>query len=231
MLVMSLERYLPTTVNTIVLQEDNIYFYMHRSIYDKALILADQHTLESLITLVDPKSNHETIQWFYEKAPQPLNILAPYIGLVEGDIHRDMEECCGVLHAICAALDIRRLITQPKELRQCISFSLSVKEEYQMAWEVFFMTAIPYAKRSMLIQQANPLSKPSVVYEGLNQQEIPRNSDWVEMSQGVIYNHVTGETRFSDADHKKTTPISEHDDVLVQQEDEEKDEVKKLLNF
>src|SRR5690606_33779091 len=37
-------------------------------------------------------------------------------------------------------------VLKPVEVRKSVSFSLSIKDEYEMAWDRFFMTAIPYVE-------------------------------------------------------------------------------------
>lgn len=151
MLIVSKDRYLPVAVNTIVLQAQEKYFYIHRDVYDQAVILADRYpSLEELASLVGGSGNEETVQWFYSEAPKPLHILAPYLQLIDGDIERDMELCCGVLHVITSLIHVRHFIQKPPEVRRSVSFSLSIREEYEMAWESFFLTALPYEKRGLI---------------------------------------------------------------------------------
>jgi hypothetical protein len=154
MLVVSKERYLPVTINTLVLSKGDRYFYIHRDVYDQAVILSDKYPkVESLINEINGSQvNQDTVAWFYENAPKPIHSLAPFLLLVDGEIEQDMEICCGVLHAITAMINVRNFILKPIEIRKSVSFSLSIKEEYEMAWERFFMTAIPYEQRHGLIQ-------------------------------------------------------------------------------
>jgi hypothetical protein len=147
MLVVTEERYLPTLHNTIVIHNGSYYFYIHRDVYDSLVILSDRYSLESLTAMVVPIGNEETIKWFYDNAPRPINILAPYIGLVDCEIPATIVDCCGALHTITSIIDVRNFVKQPVELRRSIRFSMSVRDEYEMAWESFINTSIPYADR------------------------------------------------------------------------------------
>lgn len=193
MLVISEKRYFPSTVNTIVLSKNDLYYYVHRDVYDQSVVLSDRHNLESLSTVIGIKEEGtEIVSWFYENAPSPINILAPYLYLVEGEISKDMEECCGVLHSITAVINVRRFITQPAELRKSVTFSLSIKEEYELAWERFFMEAIPYESRNYM---STPTSNYSYQNNDYSQQE---EEEWTEVSPGVKYNNITGQTVYED---------------------------------
>jgi hypothetical protein len=149
MLVVSKERYLPVTINTIVLAKEGRYYYVHRDVYDQAVVLFDRYqTLDTLIHEINGSQiSSDTVAWFFENAPKPINILAPFLTLVDGEIEKDMEVICGVLHAITAMINVRNFILKPIEIRKSVSFSLSIKEEYEMAWDRFFMSAIPYEQR------------------------------------------------------------------------------------
>jgi len=162
MLIACKERLLPVTVNTLVLLKDDFYFYIHRDVYDQAVILSDRHKeLNELVDLIGKSDlNHETVQWFYSNAPKPIHILAPYMYLVDGPIDPGMEECCGVLHVISTMIHLRNFLTKPPEIRKSVSFSLTIKEEYEMAWDRFIQSAIPYEQRLGLLKPPSSESIP-----------------------------------------------------------------------
>lgn len=148
MLVVSKKRYIPVTVNTMVLSNEDYYFYLHRDVYDQTVILSDQYPdLQNLKELVGgTRTNDAVVDWFHEQAPKPLHILAPYLALVDGQIEEDMELCCGILHVVTTMIHVRNFVLKPMEVRKSVSFSLSIKDEYAMAWDRFFLTAIPYVE-------------------------------------------------------------------------------------
>ncbi|GKU77578.1 hypothetical protein [Paenibacillus sp. L3-i20] len=181
MLVVSKERYLPVTVNTLVLSANETYFYIHRDVYDQAVILSDRYeSLHELAELVGGTGrNDDTVQWFYEQAPKPIHILAPFLSLIDGEIEQDLEICCGVLHVITSLIHARHFVQKPQEVRKSVSFSLTIKEEYEMAWDRFFATALPYEQRNMLYgapvtvrMSSSPIMEPVVGNFKENVQEL-----------------------------------------------------------
>ncbi len=189
MIAVSERRFLPTLPNTIVIYHEGYYYYVHRAVYDMAVILSDRHTLVSLVSNVIPISNEETILWFYENAPSPINILAPYIGLVEGDIPKDIIACCGVLHAISAVINLRGFINHPKEIRKSVKFSLSIREEYEMAWDSFFANSIPYEERGSVMSKRDN-------YSNEHSDVTPQGNEWKDLGGGMRFNIITHETEF-----------------------------------
>jgi hypothetical protein len=148
MIVVSKDRYLPITANTMVLFKDERFFYVHRDVYDQAVVLTDRYPdMQELRELVGGTDhNDDTVLWFAQAAPRPLHILAPYLSLIDGKVEQDIEICCGALHVITAMIHARNFILKPVEVRKCVSFSLTVKEEYQMAWDRFLISSIPYSE-------------------------------------------------------------------------------------
>ncbi len=150
MLVVSKTRYLPTTVNTLVLAKDDYFFYIHRDVYDKAIILNDKYSLQDIQQKIEPLYNSKAIDYYYNHVPSPLHILAPFLGLVVEGLPEDIEILTGAIHVITAATDVKAFIEVNKDLRKTLQFSLYIQEEYEMAWEGFFITAIPYEQRALL---------------------------------------------------------------------------------
>ena len=86
MLIRSDTRYVPTAVNMIVLQgEDGAYYYLHRSLYDQCVILRDQYIglIPSFYKLLGFEGEHPKVcDTFMESVPEPLDILAPFLGII-----------------------------------------------------------------------------------------------------------------------------------------------------
>jgi hypothetical protein len=151
MIVFSKERFLPTTPNVIVLTDkEGNYYYVHRDVYDMAIVLSDRHDLDSVKAIVEGTYNSDAVEYYYLTAPKPVNILAPFLSLVTGELENDIELLTGVIHAISGATNLREFVRLKRELRKTVTFSLNVKEEYEMAWDRFFNTAVPYDERAAL---------------------------------------------------------------------------------
>jgi len=150
MIVATQERYLPTLVNTMVLAMNDWYYYLHRDVYDQAVILTDKYdTFDSLSRAIgcEGAMGEATARWFYEHTPKPLSVLAPFLQLIDGSLEQDMELCCGALHVVTAMINVRGFPEKPPEVRRSVSFSLTIREEYELAWERFIQSSIPYEKR------------------------------------------------------------------------------------
>lgn len=142
MLILSDKRYVPTAVNMIVLQ-DNVgrFYYVHRSLYDQAVILHDSYTEPATIygLLGHGEAIPEACKLFAETVPAPLNVLAPFLTLVKG--HEELttlEDMCGAISAMSMSVNFRQMLRVPLMVRQSVKFSLLVREEYRVQWDRFF---------------------------------------------------------------------------------------------
>lgn len=143
MLVTSKDRYVPTSVNMMVLQgEDEMYYYVHRSLYDQCVILRDQYfnLLPSFYKLLGWEGEHpEVCDLFLNKAPDPIDILGPFLLLITDCSElTTMEDMCGAISSMSMSVDFRKMFKVPAQVRQSIKFSLSVREEYRIQWDRFF---------------------------------------------------------------------------------------------
>lgn len=122
-------------------EEDNAYIYLSRGVYDQALLLSDrvEGELSYLRKLVagDNPEHTEAITYFFNTAPAPLNVLAPYLGLVSGDVelHNDMEELCGVLHMLSMTIDFNEFTKVPPEVRSGVEFTKKSIWRYKQSWQ------------------------------------------------------------------------------------------------
>ena len=153
MLVMSSTRYVPTAVNMIVLQGENgLYYYVYRSLYDECVILHDQYAdmLPSYYKLLGVSDEHKKVcEKFAETVPEPLNILAPFLSLVtKCEEMTELVDMCGALSAMSMSLSFRRMMKVPAEIRRSVRFSLSVREEYRIQWDRFFLETPTYEQVS-----------------------------------------------------------------------------------
>ena len=151
MIIFSEERYVPTDVNMMVLaQEGAGYFYVHRMLYNQAVILEYlyENDLPRLITAVTNETHtfadiRQDVLNFYEEVPSPIKYLAPFLYFVKGELN-STEDCAGAIHVMSSVLNFAKMLSTPYDMRPSMSFSMSIKEEYALAWDRFFMTALPY---------------------------------------------------------------------------------------
>ena len=140
MLICSAKRYYPTDVNMIVLEKDGLYFYVHRSLYDQAVILDDmlsRCSIDEMCLKIRRSKPEPMVYEFVEKAPRPISALGCFLILVAEPL-TDFIDMCGAIHVMSGPLSFRRMIDLPPELQNSVQFSLSVKEEYELAWDRWF---------------------------------------------------------------------------------------------
>ncbi len=149
MLIYSEDRLVPTDVNMMVIRGKNHigFFYIHRSLYDQAVIINDIYEDEPkklALELIGTEELREDAKRFLEEVPQPLNIFGPYLMLIKEPL-TELEDMIGAIHVMSGPLNLRKMLKVPKEMRNTPTFSLSIREEYQVAWDRFFQTAMPYS--------------------------------------------------------------------------------------
>lgn len=159
MLVCSLERYVPTNVNILTLEGiDGRYYYVHRQLYDQAVVLEDkyiEHTDELVKQIIGSDSiKCDSVEYFLTIVPRPLNILGYFLLLIrdiETAVEPTIENLCGAIHQISVMISLRELVRVPINMRNSVSFSLRIMEEYQLAWNRFFQESIPYQEEMFLM--------------------------------------------------------------------------------
>ena len=122
-----------------MLEVDGGFIYLSRNVYDQAVILNDRfendYTIIRNMLGVSDLQN-AAIEYFGEVAPEPLNILAPFLGLVtDVELEQDIEELCGVLHQMAATINFCSFIRVPKEVRADVSFTGNFIRKYKDSWD------------------------------------------------------------------------------------------------
>ena len=148
MLIYSDTRYITTEVNMMVLRsKDNEgYIYVHRGLYDQAVVLYDMfgdNPIDLCEIITGVKDSRPDVDEFLRDVPKPLNILGCFLLMVENEVTDPLDRF-GALHVMSGPINFRKLIQIPMEARNEITFSLSIQEEYQLAWDRFSKEAIPF---------------------------------------------------------------------------------------
>ena len=179
MLVRTQERVYPYGVNTIVLQDkDGYYYYVHRSIYDDAVILQDRYKddTERLLKVIGKGEDvSDDIKLFTSTVPTPLSILGYFLKLVSEPLE-DVTDMCGALHVMSMGIGFRKFTQAMDTVKASINYSVSIKEEYSIYWERFMMECsrqpyISIAEREVTVQpqpqpQVQQVQQPQVLNEG-----------------------------------------------------------------
>lgn len=122
-----------------MLEVDGGFIYLSRNVYDQAVILNDRFEddytiIRNMLGISDLQN--AAIEYFGEVAPEPLNILAPFLGLVtDVELEQDIEELCGVLHQMAATINFCSFIRVPKEVRADVSFTDNFIRKYKDSWD------------------------------------------------------------------------------------------------
>ncbi|MDR1523279.1 MAG: hypothetical protein LBS29_04945 [Endomicrobium sp.] len=169
MLVYSDTRYVPTYTNTMVLEDKfNKYFYIHRSLYDQAVVLYDLYNKDigMLRNMIAGTFKKKAALYFYENAPVPINILGLFLDLLDSmeELEEDLEVLSGIIHVISTTLDFRKLLKVDMQIRLSVRFSMSILNEYSLSWHKFFTESFEYDKlfkeSKEMIQETNePVSE------------------------------------------------------------------------
>lgn len=162
MLIYSENRLVPTDINMMVIKakDDSGYFYIHRALYDQAVIINDiygENPDQLILALTGSEESRPDVDYFIENAPAPINILGPFLLLVKSELE-EFVDMVGAIHVMSGPIHLRNMLKVPFEMRNTVpQFSLSIKEEYQLAWDRFFQNALPYSE-DMYIMQAMPMN-------------------------------------------------------------------------
>ena len=131
-----------------MLEVDGLGFvYMSKDSYDQAIILNDRFEgdcsiIASRLDIGDRQA--AAIEYFSETAPEPLNILAPYLAFVNEKLELpcDFEFLCGALHQMSTVINFNEIVKVPKEVRANVDFTKAFIEKYKQSWETLEMKLI-----------------------------------------------------------------------------------------
>lgn len=162
MLIYSENRYISTETNMMIIRaKDDIgYYYVHRGLYDQAVILSDLYKDDYKLLCEVISGKDETrvdVDLFVETLPTPINILGCFLLLVEEPLE-ELLDMVGAIHVMSNSINFRKLITLPIEVRANVEFSLSIREEYELPWDRFIKESIPWTEDFYLRREAIPMN-------------------------------------------------------------------------
>lgn len=150
MLIYSEQRLVPTDVNMLVLRGDaEGFYYIHRALYDQAVIINDiyKDCPERLVEAITGQTEtRPDVDYFMENAPSPISILGPFLLLVKQEL-TEFVDMVGAIHVMSGPINLRNMLRYPVEMRNTPTFSLTIKEEYELAWDRFFKTTMPFGEQ------------------------------------------------------------------------------------
>lgn len=143
------ERLVPAAVNTMTLQagEDG-YLYIDKTTYEQAVVINNKYRddYDGLTKLIGVTNNLKEIDFVRSMLPEPVNILAPFLTLIDANAQLDgsLEQLVGCLHVISRNIDFTSFLRIPAEMRRGVSFNGHITSEYELQWQEFINECIPY---------------------------------------------------------------------------------------
>lgn len=146
MLTVSLNRLVPTGINSVTLFKDEAYYYADRSTYDACTIISHLYDFNRLINSIGTQDDDKIAyaEWLFETLPKPINVLAPFTALVDEVLPYDVEDAIKALHIITSALSPLKYLEVPAEIRKDVIYSLSIIEEAELSTTVALAEMVDY---------------------------------------------------------------------------------------
>lgn len=189
MLIYSNERVVPANINIMILEDkEGGYYYLHRSLYDQAVIIKDRYdgkvdALKKLITDNEDEEDIVAVKTFVETAPSPINMIGYFLYLVDGIDSMELSyvDLCGALHVMSTVINFREFLRIPKAVRAGITFSLSIREEYEVSWDRFFQEAVPLGYIPQNATQVRIPTAPVIPKENLSLEDAETEADFIAL--------------------------------------------------
>lgn len=211
MLIYSESRFVPTDVNMLVIRSKNNdgYFYIHRALYDQAVIINDiygEDTTMLIKALTGEEASRGDVDRFIEEAPAPISIFGPFLLLVKEEL-TEFEDMVGAIHVMSGPLHLRNILKVPFEMRNMPTFSLSIKEEYQLAWDRFFQTVLPYTPDMFRMPTVTPMNGVQTTTVEQEPEELTGYED-VGLDQTAMDFLFGDDDPFADDDEEEEEPTT-----------------------
>lgn len=196
------------------IESDGAFVYLSKSTYEQALLLADRMEneityLQSLVLGDDVANNKIAQDYFFENAPEPVNILAPFLGLVQPILGCNMRELCGVLHMLSMQIDFNLYTKVPKEVRAGVMFTKNSIRRYEQNWRDIEMK----------------INVKEIDLEHISVEAVANILSKMLPALGINSVNITQGNNMSKQDISNMTTVSQNDKVEEVVEDEEIDEL------
>lgn len=167
--------------------------YVSKATYDQAVLISSRFDGDCNAvwsTLKDSKVTYSEIPGFMdflknykEKAPEPLNILAGFLGLVaqtKGVNFKEMTlvDAYGFLHSISQIIDFNALSVVPKEVRAKVDIPKVILTSYELSWNEICATledhTVLHYSTQPIAQQVPVVTVPTVQVVEEKKEEAPK---------------------------------------------------------
>lgn len=148
MIIYDTKHWVPTSPNVLTIAgTDNDYYYIHRSLYDQAVVLDylyKNKISELIYNITGSDETRDDVDYFMSVTPRPLSIFGPFLLLVK-DMLTEYSDMVGAIHVMSTTTNLAGMLEIDQRMRNTPQFSLSIKEEYELSWDRFFQSVIPYS--------------------------------------------------------------------------------------
>jgi len=125
-----------------LLGNDDVWYVVDRETYDAALLLRNMWNdkEEDFIKLLGVTSVPTFIRTLKDTLPEPLDILAYYLCLVEdpnNELESDIGKQVGALSVMSSQINFYSVINIPIEVRRSLKFTRSIFTEYKRTYSIF----------------------------------------------------------------------------------------------
>lgn len=194
MIIYDTKRWVPTDINMLVIEDgDGGYYYIHRSLYDQAVVLDYLYhdNVNKLIEEITGQTEtRDDVVYFLENTPRPLNIFGPFLLLVK-ELVADYVDMVGAIHVMSGPMNLCKMVEIPFAMRNNPTFSLSIRDEYILAWNRFFQTVIPYSE-DMYIQGGAPMNGTATSTSGFDKPVEDMSKEEIDDAIWAILNDDSG---------------------------------------
>ena len=144
------QRLVPAIPNVMCLRTPSDgYVYVSKDTYDQAVILHDKYhnDRDGLSRLIGTVRHGEQIAQLREVLPEPIDILAGFMAILEDDVkfNGSIEELVGCLHVISMAINFSKFVRVNPAIRADVTFADHITREYELQWQRFINDSVPYA--------------------------------------------------------------------------------------
>lgn len=222
MLIFSETRVVPPMVNIMTLEDNNgNYYYVHRDLYDQAVILSDSYQDNPMGFRLMLAGAHakECAERFFKEAPKPINILGYFLELIDStEEFETMEDMCGALHVMSLTLNFRQFLKVNMDLRKSVRYSLSIREEYQLSYDRFFTEAMSYEDYSQRLTSGYAPAQSASYYS--NDDASASDIDLNDFDEEIDWGSIS-------VDEEETGTATEEKPEVIEEPEEEPEEAPK----
>lgn len=155
------------------------YIYSDKTTFTDCILLQTKfdENLAAMVSQLSPAEKHmPAVNFYFENAPKPFNMLAPYLGLMSSSINleNDIEELTSRLFIMSKSIGFNSFIQVPKSLRMSLIFSASEFNRYKVEIDEY---------KRFMYESMKEESPSEVIY--ISTEEVERFGKFMEMFRDI----------------------------------------------